>query len=357
VEAMALLLLKHLPADEFEHHVIYVGSKSPARVSEFTALSKSLTTIPYSLLHWHRFARQICRTLLDQQIDAVLCHNFGHHPLIGLGASWAKINRVYTIVASSPCMTPKARSRNRLKGWLGRRWCKLEVAVSSPVAQELVAELGLPPSRIRTIVNCCLTEEIGERADISRRRRATTEPQLLMVARMDDAKDHDTVLRALAILKEQGRTLTLRLAGDGPRKDELIKLSRQLSIGEQVLFHGDRHDIPELLGASDLFIFATKTEGFGLALIEAMSAGIPIISSDLPVCRQILQDGACGLLVPVGNATALAEKIVYLLDHPEQAQPMAASARQRAHAQYNPKSTVEQYARLLRGELDAHPES
>ena len=357
VEAMALLLLKQLPTSEFEHHIIYVGRRAPARLSEFTALSKSVSTIPYSLWRWYRFTRQISRALQERQIDAVLCHNFGQHPFVGLGASWAGIQRVYTIVASSPCMTSGARLRNRLKGWLGRRWCKLEVAVSSPVAQELVTDLGLPADRVRTIVNCCLTEEISERADLSRRRRTVTEPQLLMVARMDDAKDHDMLLQAISVLKKQGLTPKLCLAGEGPRKGELIQKCHSLDITYQVIFHGARHDIPELLGACDLFVFATKTEGFGLALIEAMSAGIPIISSDLPVCRQILDDGKCGVLVPVGNANLLAEKIRYLLEHLVQAQELAAAARVAAHTRFSPKATVDQYAQLLRGELDSTAQS
>lgn len=352
VEAMALLLLKQLPTNEFEHHLIYVGNRQPARSIEFEAISSSFSTVPYRLLHSWSFVKHVRRLLEEHKIDVVLCHNFGHHPFVGMAASQANIHRVYTIVASSPCISSSSRWRNQLKGWLGKRRCKLEVAVSSTVAQELETEIGLPASRIRTIVNCCLTEEIGERADASRQGRQDTTPQLLMVARMDDAKDHPTLLRALALLKQQGRPLKLCLAGDGPQKSALMQMSEQLGISDLVIFHGARHDIPELLGGCDLFIFATKTEGFGLALIEAMSAEVPIIATDLPICRQILDEGSCGMLVPAGDAERLAQAITTMLDQPEQAKAFARQARQRARAQYSPAFTVGQYARLLRGELD-----
>lgn len=352
VEAMALLLLKQLPASEFEHHLFYIGMRPPHRLMEFAASASSLTQLPYRLRRWFSFNRQLSRKLRDQHIDVLLCHNFGHHPWIGMAAWRAGVKRVYTIVASSPCITPLAKWKNRFKGWLGRYWTNLEIAVSSPVAQELETETGIPSSRIRIIVNCCLTQEIGERADRVRKQHSGLVPQLIMVARMDEAKDQDTLLEAIAVLKQQGRRIQLCLAGDGPRKAHLHRLTQELGLEDRVLFHGARHDIPELLGASDLFIFATKTEGFPLALIEAMSAGTPIISSDLPVCREILEQGTCGVLYPVGDAPRLAEAIAHLIDHPEEARQLAEHARARANAQYNPAFTVQQYARLLRGELD-----
>jgi len=354
-EAMALLLLKQLPADEFEHHLIFIGTEPALRQEEFTRHVTSFTNIPYRSRRFISFFTKLSSHLKQLKIDAVLCHNFGNHPFVGMAAWWAGIKRVYTIVASSPCSTAAIRSKNRFKGWLGKPWCKLEVAVSAPLAKELETELGLPARRIRTIVNCCPTQEIGERADSSRMKRvagSSQPPQLLMVARMDEAKDQDTLLHALAQLKKQGRHFHLCLAGDGPRKEHLTQLTEQLGLSEYVSLPGARQDIPELLGSSDLFVFSTKTEGFGLALIEAMSAGIPIISSDLVVCRDILDQGSCGMLFPVGDIDKLALCIATMLDHPEQAQQYAAAARKRANEVFSPEVAVKQYSQLLRGELD-----
>ncbi|MFT3879130.1 MAG: glycosyltransferase [Gemmatales bacterium] len=358
VEAMALLLLKQLPSDLFEHHLIYIGTEPPLRKEEFSHHVGSFSQIPYRFRRSISFVSKLSSRLKELKIDAVLCHNFGNHPFIGMAARWAGIKRVYTIVASSPCSTPKSRSKNRMKGWLGRPWCNLEIAVSAPLAKELETELGLPARRLRTIVNCCPTREIGERADRSRLDRvvdSTDAPQLVMVARMDEAKDQDTLLRAIAYLKQQGRRIQLCLAGDGPRRALLNQLAEQLGLQDCVTLPGARQDIPELLGSSDLFVFSTRTEGFGLALIEAMSAGVPILSSDLDVCREILADGSCGMLFPVGDVKSLADGIAKMLDQPELARSFAIAARMRANEVYSPETAVKQYTQLLQGKMDELP--
>ena len=81
-----------------------------------------------------------------------------------------------------------------------------------------------------------------------------------------------------------------------------------------MVFWGPRSDVPELLGQMDVFAFSTtRDEGFGIALIEAMAAGLPVVASDVPACREVLDDGAAGILVPAGDPAPLAQAIGALL--------------------------------------------
>jgi glycosyltransferase involved in cell wall biosynthesis len=352
VENMALLLMRRLPADQFEHDLIYCGRGPAAREAEFRAACRDFRQIPYRRFRWLSFMLRLRRYFRDRGSAAVLCHNFGHHPWIGLAARWAGVRAVYTIVASSPAVSPRARVKNWLKGKLGRLACKLEIAVSPQVAAELQSDIGLPHSRIRTILNCCLTDEIAHRAEVQRQKPRDQTPTLVMVARMEQAKDHGTLLRAAALLAQRGRPVRLLLPGDGPLRHELAALAAELGIAAATHFLGIRHDIPELLGGSDLFVLASRTEGLSVALIEAMSAAIPVISSDLPSCREVLEEGRCGLLVPVGDPQALAAAIARLLDDPALVKRLVEAAGERVKRVYDPQQTVDQYARLLRGEMD-----
>jgi glycosyltransferase involved in cell wall biosynthesis len=355
VENMALLLLQRLPPDQFQHDMVYIGKIAPRRGEEFRRACQRFEQIPYRRLTWPFFVWRLKRFFQKQQTDVVLCHNYGHHPWIGLAARWAGVKRIYTLVASSPCVTLIARWKNRIKGWLGKMTCTLEVAVSPQVAVELRNEIGLAPSRIRTIQNCCLIEEISDRAK-QRRVALGGEPRpagiVLMVARLEEAKDHDTLLAAIAELSQLGKNVRLRLAGEGPRRTALEELGRALKVSDIVEFLGARHDIPELLGESNIFVLASKTEGLSIALIEALSAGIPVISTDLPSCREVLQDGRCGILVPLGDAHTLAQAIAKLLENQDLAQELIEQGKLRVKESYDPKLTIAQYARLLGGELD-----
>ena len=152
-----------------------------------------------------------------------------------------------------------------------------------------------------------------------------------MVARLDPIKDQATLVRAFALARQPG--WQLQLVGEGPNRSALEQLIVELGLESAVQCLGRREDVPELLGAADLFAFATTdAEGFGIALVEAMAAGLPVIASDVPACREVLADGDAGALVPAGDVQAWAERLQWLMREPAQRQRLAIAARQRSQA-------------------------
>lgn len=149
--------------------------------------------------------------------------------------------------------------------------------------------------------------------------------KITMVARLDEQKDHDTLLSALSILKNYNWTLDL--IGDGPREDVLRRYADRLSLGKRVNFLGLRDDVEMLLAESHIFVLSTKWEGFPLSILEAMRAGLPVIASDVGGVPEAVKNCETGYLVPRMDSDALADRITSLLADPDQRMLMGAAGR------------------------------
>lgn len=172
-------------------------------------------------------------------------------------------------------------------------------------------------------------------------------PVILMVGRLDITKDHLTLLQAVARLSAVDRPVRLKLAGDGSSARELAEKSAELGISHLVEFLGARRDIPDLLATADIFAFSVNAEeGLGIALLEAMAARVPVVATGVGACREVLDHGQCGLLVPPKDPVALAEKITWLLSHPHEAEELAEKAHARVQAIYNRREMARRYAIL-----------
>lgn len=161
--------------------------------------------------------------------------------------------------------------------------------------------------------------------------------QIVMIAGFRPQKDQDTLLRALAQLPENYR---LRLVGDGARRAELESLAQTLGITARIDFAGVRSDIPDVLAEADVVVLSSHWEGFGLAAVEGMAAGRPVIVTDVPGLREIV--GGFGLLFPHGDAAALAGTILEITKSPAYYREVATSCQTRA-AEYDISRMVEGY--------------
>ena len=135
-----------------------------------------------------------------------------------------------------------------------------------------------------------------------------------MVGRLEAHKDQKSLIKAIKILKKRDIHANLFLIGDGSLYAKLIKITKKLSLKKQVQFLGARNNVERLLNKFDFFVFSTiKYERFGIAMVEAMGKGLPIIASDVGACREILQDGKFGTLVTLNSDTAIAKSIENML--------------------------------------------
>jgi glycosyltransferase involved in cell wall biosynthesis len=191
-------------------------------------------------------------------------------------------------------------------------------------ARERFVRTGTVPAALATVIpNGVAIERIAPRSADARthllRQLGLPEGTLLLgtVGRLNAVKDHATLLRSVAQLRAGGRAVDLLVIGDGELRSALETQARSLQLGSCVHFMGMRADVGRLLAGLDLFVLSSLTEGYSLALVEAATAALPIVATQVGGNADIVQHGATGLLVPASDAAALAAAITGLDDDPE----------------------------------------
>jgi len=186
------------------------------------------------------------------------------------------------------------------------------IAVSGSTREFLVAERSVPAERVRLIWNGAPLAEFApagrDRALAVRRELGLPEdaPVVGSIGRLNAQKGHRFLLEAAGRLRARHPGAWTLIVGDGDLMGELRGQAARLGLEDRVVFAGHRTDVPDVLGALDVFCISSLYEGTPLALFEAMAAGRPIVSTAVDGCREILEDGSNGLLVPPGDAEGLA---------------------------------------------------
>ena len=189
-------------------------------------------------------------------------------------------------------------------------------------------------------------------------------PRVLLAARLLWDKGVAEYVEAAHVLQAQGRTIQFLLAGTpGPGNPASIPTDTIRGwVAQGVLeWLGHVDDMPALLASVDVAVLPSYREGLPKSLIEAAACGLPLITTDVPGCREVVTDGVDGLLVPVRDATALATAIARLQDDPVLAARLGQAARAKALAEFDQRIIIERTLAVYRELLDeppqAHPRS
>ncbi len=283
---------------------------------------------------------------------ASVCRQFRPDVLVAHGFSEHLWGRYAGLLAGVPHLvhvehnTRERYTRLRLAQtrWLAERTDRI-VGCSEGVRHVLLA-MGMPPERTIAIPNGI---NLAPFSEANARPFAERIPGVVMVARFSRQKDHASLLRAIALLRQRGLDVPLQLAGGGKalHRAPLELLAAKLGIADLVQFLGVVRDVPQRLMTHKVCVLATHYEGMPLALLEGMAAGCAVIGSAVPGVREVLHDGEDGLLVAEGDANALADALARLLEHPEDAARMAANARATAFECHGRELMRQRYAALF----------
>ncbi len=149
------------------------------------------------------------------------------------------------------------------------------------------------------------------------------------VARLVPQKGHGVLIEAVGLVLARHPALTFILVGDGEAYDFLVGRVRERGLIDNFVFAGHQQDIPRFLHAFDLFVMPSLFEGLCMAVMEALAAARPVVASRVGGIPSAVVDGETGLLVPPGDARALADAIIWMLEYPEAAKNMGVHGRRR----------------------------
>lgn len=247
------------------------------------------------------------------KIDVVHCNALDTPELLVLHPFlFRHVRIVYTVHGIG-----QYRGLNRCRIWYRNLICDWIIGISNSVVQDMI-QSGACSQKVIEIKNAINFEKfsICQNKKLDKKRIV-----LGNVARVvPKEKGQDILIRAVALLTTKYPDIVCYFAGDtnqipSEEFDRLLETVHDLGIDDNIIFLGNIDDIPAFLQSIDIFVLPSRTEGFGLSLVEAIAAGVPCIASNVYGPEEILQKGKYGLLFESENEIDLAEKVGWLLDH------------------------------------------
>ncbi len=287
------------------------------------------------------------RILNEKRIDAIICHN----PLgaiVGRIAAWlAKTPHIVYFAHGLSCAPAQGAVSWRLRSWaeklLGRvtdavlvmndydeKLCKTRHIIKNTNNVFRIPGMGVDLTRYSVNGEEEVKREVAKELSLAEHRKI-----VLFVGRLIPEKGVFVLTEAAEKICEQRNDVCFLFAGGGTSMDKLKNMVRANHLEDNFRFLGWRDDIPWLLKSADIFTLPTYyQEGLPVSILQAMACAKPVVASQHRGCEDAVLDGITGFLVPVKNATALAEKILVLLDNEQLRLQMGRAARQRVEQHF-----------------------
>ncbi len=270
-------------------------------------------------------ALKLARLVRQDEIEIVHAHMARDYPLAALAARRAGARLVLTRHVLFPL--------SRIHKLTLRRTARV-IAVSQAVAEGLRAQGIFDPEKVVLIHNGIDVERFVKRSESIPSREQLEDQKLRvgMIGHLAPIKGQEDFIRAVAIVCERRNDVEFIIAGEdksrgGENRRSLEKLVDELGLNQRVSLVGWIDDVAKLLPTLDLFVSPSRSEPFGLSIVEAMAAGVPVVATMSEGAREIIDEDQTGRLVSIGDAEALAKVIGELLSDQKQRDRLAENAR------------------------------
>jgi len=347
-EKQLLMLIKHLDRSRFEPTLFVLRSSRwlqhdfdlcPLVVIDFRSFAH-----PVSYQHFLRFVT----TLREKRFDCIQTH-FIESNIIGIVAG--RLAGVPLIISSRRDQGYWHTPAKIMLYKVLNHWVHYFVANCHATATWASEIETIPRERIKIIYNGVEIEQFqpvsaSEKNEIRRELGLKEESFVVgIVANLRPVKRVDTFLRAAALANSSRADLQFLVAGDGEQRKEFENMVSEAGMADKTFFLGKRTDIPRILAACDAAILSSSSESFSNSIVEYLASGLPVISTDVGGCREIIEDGVNGFIVPVDDPEAIAGRIAELAtdDHPEITKT---ANREKANRMFSRESMVASFERL-----------
>jgi glycosyltransferase involved in cell wall biosynthesis len=313
-------LIVHSDPAKVRHQVFYYSdAKDEEMLKAYWAGNIDLVRVPRHKNHPVRFLREFVRMIRKAQPDIVHCWLVSGNFWGRLAAVLAGVKHI--VVAWRNCDLWKPIGA-RLLEWL--TYGRVHHLANSKACAEFIAKrLWISPDRFTVIYNGLETGKFNlpdRRKELFAGLNIPDDHKIItMVGRLMEQKNYPMLLRVAQKTKQIGLPVVFVVVGTGVLKESLIEMSRRLNVADRVHFIGIRNDIPDILASSNIFLFTTNFEGFPNALLEAMAARLPVVTTNFCGVDELIRDGQNGIIVPVDDADAAAEALRMYVENPERA--------------------------------------
>lgn len=253
-----------------------------------------------------------------------------HYALL---AAW--LRRVPVVVVVHADLEEHSRLSVVVSRWFFRRAASV-VAVSRQMARTLEHRAGLEPGSVLTVYNGIDTVSMPTRTQAGGR--------LCALGRLSEEKGFDVLIHAMQWLPEA----SLVVVGDGPERERLEAQAKALGVGERVSFTGWLDDPEPIFAQCDILVAPSRRESFGMAVAEAMRAGMAVVATSVGGLPELVIEGETGLLVAPDDPMALAKAVTQLIEDPEAAGRFGQAGRERVMANFSADATRAQMLEIYR---------
>jgi glycosyltransferase involved in cell wall biosynthesis len=270
----------------------------------------------------------IKKYLTDNKITVLHCHNPGTLLYGLLAAKWAKTQ---LIIDTEHGFSYRLSWKSRLKDQILYKYLDYMTIVSEKLKNDLNTIYKIRPDRIKTIRNGIQSTIISEDKGTSMKIYGMSDEffNIGIVGRLVPVKNHRMILEAVSILIQNNFPVRLWIVGSGELHEDLFSYTHQVGIEKSVIFMGQRTDVPRILNALDLFVLCSYSEGLSITLLEAMSAGLPIIATNVGGNSELIEHEFTGILVELNNTKELVGSILGLIKDRSKAHRLGDNARNR----------------------------